>query len=72
MIRLLQAVRIVCIVFALLVIASSLIWTAMNQPVPFTLMQRLALALPLLAIFNVATTYLKKHPSAGLEPKDLA
>ncbi|RYZ87468.1 MAG: hypothetical protein EOP04_11630 [Proteobacteria bacterium] len=52
--------RLFCLVMALLVLCSGLIAVSMGKPAPLTIWQRLAIALPLLAIFNYTTTYLKK------------
>lgn len=70
MIKLLNIVRVLCIVLALLVLTSSLIFAALKRSAPLTLIERLAIALPLLAIFNVATTYIRKNKPSPQEPKE--
>lgn len=59
-IRWLNFIRLACIVFSLLVLCSGLIAVSVGKVPPLTIGQRVMIALPLLAVFNVITTYLKK------------
>lgn len=58
--RWLNFIRLACIVFALLILCSGYIALSLGIPAPLTIPQRLFVALPLLAVFNIITTYLKK------------
>ena len=59
-IRWINFIRLACIVFALLIMCSGLIAVYMGKPAPLTIWERLGIALPLLAVFNIITSYLKK------------
>lgn len=69
MTKLLNVIRVLCIVITLLVFCSGLVFTMMGKPVPLTILQRLGIALPLLAIFNYITVHLRKKalPSSPSE-----
>lgn len=68
MTKLLNVIRVLCIVITLLVFCSGLIFTMMGKPAPLTFIQRLGIALPLLAIFNFITVHLRKKEIAANTP----
>lgn len=59
-IKWLNFIRLACIVFSLLVLCSGLIAVYLGKPAPLTIWERLFIALPLLAVFNIITSHLKK------------
>lgn len=58
--RWINFIRLSCIVFALLIMCSGLIAVSLGKPAPLSIWERLAIALPLLALFNIITSYLKR------------
>lgn len=67
MTKLLNVIRVLCIVITLLVFCSGLVFTMMGKPVPLSFLQRLGIALPLLAIFNFITVHLRKKALPPVE-----
>jgi len=60
-IKLLNVLRLVCLLLALAVVFSDSLAPYLPWPLALTAMQRFGIILPLLAIFNVATTHIRKH-----------
>lgn len=67
MTKLLNVIRVLCILITILVFSSGLVFKLMDKPVPLTILQRIGIALPLLAIFNFITSHLRKQSLAALE-----